>query len=273
MSLVSTHWLNKNIKNVKIIDSSWHMPNIGRDALQEYKSNHIPLSIFFDINKYSNKDTDLPHMLPKKKDWELIVSSMGIKNEDSIVIYDNSDVISSCRCWFSFLYFGHNKNLVHVLDGGLNKWKSDNYKTDNKINKIIKTCYIANENKDLVKNINQVKLNIKEKSFKIIDGRSLQRFNGEVKEPRIGVRSGSIPNSFCVPYQKFINKDYTFKKKSEITAIFRDIIEDQISNNLVFTCGSGITACVLALAYSLINNNYNPKIYDGSWAEYGKISK
>ena len=85
MSLVSTHWLNKNITNVKIIDSSWHMPNIDRDALQEYKLNHIPSSIFFDINKYSNKDTDLPHMLPKKKDWELIVSSMGIKNEDSIV--------------------------------------------------------------------------------------------------------------------------------------------------------------------------------------------
>ena len=94
-----------------------------------------------------------------------------------------------------------------------------------------------------------------------------------MKETRIGLRIGSIPNSFCVPYQKFINKDYTFKKKSEITSIFRGIIEDQTSNNLVFTCGSGITACVLALAYSLINNNYNPKIYDGSWAEYGKISK
>ena len=122
MSLVDTNWLEKNLDKVKIIDCSWHMPQTERNGFDEYKNNHIKNAIFFDLDKNSKKDTDLPHMLTDAKSWENIVSSMGIKNDDQIVIYDNSDVISSCRCWYNFIYFGHNPELVHVLDGGLKKW-------------------------------------------------------------------------------------------------------------------------------------------------------
>ena len=119
MSLVSTDWLFNNLNNVKIIDSSWHLPNQSRNAHKEYLDEHIMNSVFFDIDKYSDQETNLPHMLPKSKEWEKIVSGLGISNKNKIVIYDNSDLISSCRCWYTFLYFGHNPALISVLDGGL----------------------------------------------------------------------------------------------------------------------------------------------------------
>ena len=122
MSLVETDWLEKNLDNVKIIDCSWHMPQSKRNGYEEYKKNHIPNSIFFDLDLNSKKDTNLPHMLVEEKEWNLIVSKMGIENKDQIIIYDNSDVISSCRLWFNFIYFGHKKELVHVLNGGYQKW-------------------------------------------------------------------------------------------------------------------------------------------------------
>ena len=136
MSLVETEWLEKNIDNVKIIDCSWHMPQTKRDGLKEYKDHHIQNAIFFDLDENSKKNIELPHMMVEIKDWEKILSKMGIKNEDEIIIYDNSDVISSCRCWFNFIYFGHDPKLVHVLNGGLKKWIKENKKTTNDISNI-----------------------------------------------------------------------------------------------------------------------------------------
>ena len=105
MSLVETEWLEKNINNVKIIDCSWHMPQTKRNGYEEYIKEHISGSLFFDLDKNSQKNTTLPHMLTDKNNWEKIVSQMGISQSDNIIIYDNSDVVSSCRCWFNFIYF------------------------------------------------------------------------------------------------------------------------------------------------------------------------
>ena len=105
MSLVETDWLEKNLDNVKIIDCSWHMPQTKRNGYEEYKKYHIPNSIFFDLDKNSETETDLPHMLVSLKRWENIVSDMGINNDDMIIIYDNSDVISACRYWYNFIFF------------------------------------------------------------------------------------------------------------------------------------------------------------------------
>ena len=132
MSLVDTSWLENNIDKVKIIDCSWHMPQTQRNGFEEYTEEHIPNAIFFDLDKNSKLDTDLPHMLTDTKSWEKIMSNMGIENNDRIVVYDNSDVISSCRCWYNLIYYGHDPKLVHVLDGGLKKWKKENKSTDNK---------------------------------------------------------------------------------------------------------------------------------------------
>ena len=270
MSLVETHWLNDNIDNTKIIDCSWHMPQTKRNGFEEYNNDHIPNAIFFDLDKNSKLDTDLPHMLTNIKSWEKLMSSMGIKNNDQIIIYDNSDVISSCRCWYNLIYFGHDPGLVHVLNGGLKKWKKENKITDNK--KVVpKTSnYSCQEKIDLVKNKKQIDENIYKNEFIVVDARSRERFEGKVSEPRKGLRSGNIKNSFCLPFSELINDDRTFISKDKIDEKFKSLNFD-LSKNLVFSCGSGVTASVLALAYSLINDKYQPCIYDGSWAEYGKI--
>jgi thiosulfate/3-mercaptopyruvate sulfurtransferase len=270
MPLVNTNWLEKNLDKVKIIDCSWHMPQTKRNGYDEYLKKHIPNSIFFNLDDNSKKNTDLPHMLTDKVSWENIVSNMGIKNEDTLIVYDNSDVISSCRCWYNFIYFGHDQKLIHVLDGGLKKWISENKPTNNYLPELIKTNYKANEKKDLVKNKLDINKNISLKEFNVIDARSRERFEGKVAEPRKGLRSGSIQNSFCLPYSNIINNDGTFVNKDIILKNFKSMNCD-LNKNLVFSCGSGVTASVLALAYSLIDNKYMPTIYDGSWSEYGKF--
>ena len=269
MSLVSTDWLMTNLNKVKIIDCSWHMPQTKRNGFEEYKKQHIKNAIYFDLDKNSKKDTDLPHMLIDKKSWENIVSNMGIKNDDQIIVYDNSDVISSCRCWYNFIYFGHNPNLIKVLDGGLKKWVSEKKPTTIDIVNIEPSHYSANEKIELVKNKAQINENILTKEFLVIDARSKERFEGMVPEPRKGLKSGSINNSYCLPFSELINADHTFIDKKKIFQKFSSI-KSSLDKNIVFTCGSGVTAAVLALAYSLIDNKYNPVIYDGSWSEYGK---
>ena len=271
MSLVETEWLEKNLNKVKIIDCSWHMPQVKRDGFKEYKNQHIPNAIFFDLDKNSKKDTELPHMLVKINDWERIVSNMGIKKNDEIIVYDNSDVISSCRCWFNFIYFGHNPKLIHVLNGGLKKWIKEKREVTSNITVINKTIYNGTEKKKLVKDKNSIDNNIQDKKFKVIDARSKERFEGKIPEPRKGLRSGSIEDSFCIPFNLCLNEDKTFKSKENLKNIFKTYVKNINEKNIVFSCGSGVTACVLALAYSLINDKYLPCIYDGSWAEYGII--
>ena len=267
--LVSTEWLNKNLDNVKILDASWHLPSVERSALEEYKLNHITKSIFFDIDENSNQNTDLPHMLPSTKEWENIVSNLGINNSDHVIVYDNSDVFSSCRVWYTFLYFGHNPELISVLDGNFKKWKNEKRPTSQEIKKVDKSNYTASENLQLVLSKDQINRNIVSEKFQLIDARSEKRFLGLQPEPRKELRSGNIKGSKNLPFQELINNmgDRTFKKKDKLIKIFkeRQILIDQ---GMAFTCGSGITACILGLANSIISGK-KPIIYDGSWTEYG----
>ena len=154
--LVSSEWLNQNLDKVKILDASWHLPTVKRNSFEEYKASHITNSIFFDIDKYSNQKTNLPHMLPSKEDWEIIVSNLGINNSDHIIVYDNSEVFSSCRVWYTFLYFGHDPDLISVLDGNFEKWVTEKRPVSKEIIKNDKTNYKSNENSSLV--INKSKL-------------------------------------------------------------------------------------------------------------------
>ena len=271
MSLVETNWLEKNLDSVKIIDSSWHMPQVNRSGFEEYKNQHIPNAVFFDLDNCSKKNTELPHMLVEKEGWEKIVSRMGIKNDDNVIIYDNSDVVSSCRCWFNFIYFGHNPKLVHVLNGGLKKWIYEKRKITSEITDLQISHYKGFEKIGLVKDKKLIDNNIKVQRFKVIDARSKDRFEGKVSEPRKGLRSGSIKNSFCIPFNECLNQDRTFKNLEDLKKVFKTCLKNPNEINIVFSCGSGVTACVLALAYSLINDKYHPCIYDGSWAEYGMV--
>jgi len=260
--------LQNNLNNVRVLDGTWHMPNANRNASKEFSEQHIENSNFFDLDKNSKQDSPFPHMLPEKKYWENSISDFGIKNSDHVVIYDNSEVISSCRIWYNFLYFNHNPNLVSVLDGGLKKWKKENKKTTKEVKKFIKSSYVAKENTELVLNKDQINLNIKNKKFELIDARNKERFDGLQPEPRKNLRSGKIEGSKNIPFLKVINdKDNTFKNKEVLELVFKGFELDS-NKNLAFTCGSGVTACVLGLANSIISGK-KPLIYDGSWSEYG----
>ena len=270
MTLVSTEWLNSNLNKVKIIDASWHLIK-NRNPLDEYKKEHIENAVFFDLEKNSNQKNDLPHahFLPSKDDHEKSISQMGISNTDKIIIYCNSDLISSARAWFQFLYFGHEPKLVSVLNGGMKKWKLEGRKVTNIKNKITSSKYTAKENKNMIKIKSQIDQNIKKNEFTILDARSKNRFLGLENEPRPGVKSGSIQGSKSMPLSKLVNiKDNTFLSIKELRDIFNSC--DISSNKIVMSCGSSVSAASLALAYSLINDDYIPKIYIGSWTEFGK---
>ena len=270
MTLVSTDWLSENKNNVKIIDASWHLVK-NRNAVEEYNKEHIENAIFFDLDKNSNQKKDLPHghFLPSVSDHEETISEMGILNTDRIIIYCYSDLISSCRAWFQFLYFGHDPKLVSVLNGGMKKWKLEGRKVTNLNTKIIPSNYKAKENKNMIKVKSQIDENLKKKEFTLLDARSKNRFLGIEPEPRPGIKSGSIERSKSMPLSEIVNvKDNTFLDTKKLRDIFN--LSEIISNKIVMSCGSSVSAASLALAYSLINDDYIPKIYIGSWTEFGK---
>jgi len=270
MTLVSTDWLNKNLNKVKIIDASWHLVK-NRNAFHEYNKEHIENAIFFDLDKNSNQEKNLAHghFLPLACNHEKTLSEMGILNTDRIIIYCFSDLISSCRAWFQLIYFGHDPKLVSVLNGGMKKWKLEGRKVSNLKTKIIPSKYISKENKKMIKIKSQINENIKSKDFMVLDARSKNRFFGLESEPRPGVKSGSIEGSKSLPLSELINKkDNTFLDKKKLKNIFNLIGVN--SNQIVMSCGSSVSATSLALAYSIINNDYMAKIYIGSWTEYGK---
>ena len=267
-TLISTEWLEKNINNVRILDSSWHMPSSNRNASQEFLEGHILNSNFFDLDKHSEQNTTLPHMLPKRVFWERLISELGIKNSDHVIVYDNSDIISSCRTWYNFLYFGHNSDLVSVLDGGLKKWLKENRSVSKKIRLFPQSHYIAEEKLNMVLNKDQINFNIKNKTLELIDARNQERFEGLQQEPRKELKRGNIQGSKNLPFTSIVNQsDNTFKSTGELELIFKKLELDP-SKKIAFTCGSGVTACILGLANSILNGK-KPIIYDGSWSEYG----
>jgi len=165
------------------------------------------------------------------------------------------------------LYFGHDPKLISVLDGGFRKWINEKRSTTKKIVSNDRSKYVAIENESLVINKDEINENIINKKFQLLDARGEQRFLGLQSEPRKELKSGNIKGSINLPFQKLLRKDRTFKKKEELIEIFKSK-KVSIEKEMAFTCGSGITACILGLANSIISGN-KPIIYDGSWAEYG----
>ena len=278
MDLVTTDWLENNLNNVKIFDASWHMPSAERNAKKEYDNKHINGAMFWDLDEHSDRDSTHPHMMSNSDYWTRMLWSFGIQNYDHIIVYDYSDIYSSCRLWFALKYFGHQK--VSVLDGGMKKWLKENRPTSKEVIEDLgkfssieklnpKSRYKVNEKIEWIKNKKEINENIKTLSFQTVDARNRERFEGKADEPRPGLKKGCIPGSKNIPFKDCIDSQTnTFKTKDELGKIFNKNKVDT-SKPIVFTCGSGVTACVLGMAYSLISGK-NAVIYDGSWSEYGK---
>ena len=268
-NIVSTDWLEQHLEapDIRIIDSSWYFPQEKRNAEQEFLECHIPGASFFDIDKIKDNDSDLPHMLPPSEMFNSTVRKLGIGDGHKVVIYDGLGMRSAARLWWMFKVFGYSD--VVVLDGGFPKWVKENRSTTAEITEKEIRHLTIYEDKSIVADRDDVLRATKLNHCSIIDARSEGRFMGTAPEPRSGLRSGSIENSINVPYETLLNEDFTFKSKREIIDIFskKGVV---FNNYIITTCGSGVTAAVLYLALDEIGCS-KISLYDGSWAEWGKI--
>ena len=268
-NIVSTDWLEQHLEapDIRIIDSSWYFPQEKRNAEQEFLECHIPGASFFDIDKIKDNNSDLPHMLPPSAMFNSTVRKLGIGDGHKVVIYDGLGMRSAARLWWMFKVFGYSD--VVVLDGGFPKWVKENRSTTAEITEKEIRHLTIYEDKSIVADRDDVLRATKLNHCSIIDARSEGRFMGTAPEPRSGLRSGSIENSINVPYETLLNEDFTFKSKREIIDIFskKGVV---FNNYIITTCGSGVTAAVLYLALDEIGCS-KISLYDGSWAEWGKI--
>ena len=268
-NIVSTDWLAQHLEapDIRIIDSSWYFPQEKRNAEQEFLECHIPGASFFDIDQIKDNDSDLPHMLPPSAMFNSTVRKLGIGDGHKVVIYDGLGMRSAARLWWMFKVFGYSD--VVVLDGGFPKWVKENRLTTADLSEKEIRHLTIYEDKSIVADMDDVLRATKLNHCSIIDARSEGRFMGTAPEPRSGLRSGSIENSINVPYETLLNEDFTFKSKREIIDIFskKGVV---FNNYIITTCGSGVTAAVLYLALDEIGCS-KISLYDGSWAEWGKI--
>ena len=229
---------------------------------------YIEGTVFFDIeNKFSDKTSNLPHTMISENTFSTNMQDLGINNEDIIVIYDQWGVYSSPRAWWMLRYMGHEK--TYVLNGGIQAWKAQNLSTVSSLREPeIKGNFKAKENKNWIESKETLHQKIGKSDITITDARGTGRFNGTAPEPRPGLRSGHIPYSSNLPFDQVVDGPY-LKNNEELSVLLADHVDNKKQN--IFSCGSGITASILALAtYS--TGIENVSVYDGSWAEWGSDS-
>ena len=268
-TLVSTGWLadHLNDPDLRIIDASSHMAATGRDARAEYDAEHIPGARFFDVDEISDKRSALPHMAPPVELFISRMRAMGIGDGHQVVIYDNSDIHSAARVWWTFRLMG--KTDVAVLDGGFAKWQAEGRETED-LPPMMRDRHITVQRQaGLVRDVTQVAAASKLGDHEIVDARSPERFRGEADEPRPGLRAGHIPGAKNLPFGRLYNADGTMKDTDALRAAFEDAGVD-LSKPVITSCGSGMTAAILSLALERIGHR-NHSLYDGSWTEWGSF--
>ncbi len=266
--LVETEWLASHLASPDLIvlDGSLHLPTSGRNAKSEYAEAHIPGAMFFDIDAISDKSNPLPHMLPSSVQFASQMKKMGIGDGHQIIVYDSEGLYSAARVWWMFRIMG-NQN-VRVLNGGLKKWRAEGRDLeDMPPPKRTERHFTARFNEALVRNADEVKALIGHARIQIVDARAAARFEGSVPEPRAGLRSGHIPSSQSLPFGTLLNDDGTLKPRAALVQII-DAAKIDRQRPVVASCGSGVTAGVLALALAELGHS-DTAVYDGSWSEWG----
>lgn len=265
-NLVSVEWLRQHLDdpNVKVLDGSWYLPQQGRDAIAEYKAGHIPGALFFDIDKYSDHTTELPHMMPTAEMFAESVGALGISNSDHIVVYDGLGFMSAPRIWWMFRAFGHEK--VSVLNGGMPAWTAIDGPVENSRSKVTTADYRAVLNGHYISSRQEMLAYTENGDRQIVDARSADRFTGRAPEPRKGIESGHMSGAKSLPFQKLVGDTGFFESASELRRAFEAAGID-LSRPIVTSCGSGVTAAILTLGLEEIGHDDN-SLYDGSWAEW-----
>jgi thiosulfate/3-mercaptopyruvate sulfurtransferase len=266
-TLVSTGWLADHLKDpdLRILDASWYLPDMARDALAEYHNAHIPGARFFDIDDVSDHRSELPHMVPPVEKFMSRMRKLGVGDGHQIVVYDGASLFSAARVWWLFRLMG--KTDIAVLDGGLPKWQAEDRAIED-LPPIVRDRHMTvTRQNQMVKDVTQVASASKLGDYVIVDARAPERFRGDAPEPREGLRSGHIPNARNVFYRDLLAPDGTLKPNDAMAEVFRKAGVD-LSKPAILSCGSGVTASVLALAMERMGK-FDHAIYDGSWSEWG----
>ncbi|MDU8887025.1 sulfurtransferase [Yeosuana sp. MJ-SS3] len=258
--IVSATWLKTNLNalNLVILDASFPQPE-----------EQIPNTRYFDIKKkFSDAFAPFPNTLPSEEQFIEEARKLGINNSSAIVVYDDKGIYWSARVWYMFNAFGHNN--VAVLSGGLPAWIRSGFETEPQTNYEVESGnFSGTYNPKFFKFFDDVKKESQDKSHTIVDARSEKRFKSLEPEPREGLRRGTIPNSINLPYTTLLDNG-CLKDEKELKNIFETLVKED--SQLTFSCGSGITACVLALGATIADHK-NISVYDGSWTEWGSLTK
>lgn len=266
-SLVTTAWLAARLDDPDIqgVDATWFLPSEPGTGRQTYGAGHIPGAVFFDIDEISDRASPLPHMLPTPEAFATAVGDLGLSSEASIAVYDAEGLFSAPRVWWTLRAMGFPK--VFVLDGGLRKWRAEGRSLSREAPRLPVSTPKISFQPELMRNVDQVRAHLERGDAQLVDARAGPRFRGEAPEPRAGVRLGHMPGALNVPWGLLVDDDGALKSKSELRAALKAAAVD-LSKPIVTTCGSGVTAAVLALALTELGLS-DVAVYDGSWAEWG----
>lgn len=266
-ALVSTDWLAAHLDapDVRVVDASWYLPAMNRDAKAEYANAHIPGAVYFDIDEIADTESPYPHTLPGPEKFSSRVRRLGLGDGNRIVVYDGAGIFSAPRVWWMFRRFGHND--IAVLDGGFPKWLKENRPTEALPPMPQERHFTPRIDHTMARDLPRMRKIVAEGRRQIADARSRDRYTGDAKEPRPGLPSGHIPGSLSLPFQKLQDADNgTMLPADGLKAAFEDAGID-LAQPVVASCGSGVSACTLALGLHLLGHR-NVAVYDGSWSEW-----
>lgn len=263
--IVSPEWLIQHLdhSSIVVIDASWHMPDTGRKGADDFAVRHIPGAQFFDTDAISDTSSPYPHMLPAPADFAAAIGALGIGNDSLVIVYDDSAVRSAARLWWSLRAMGH--DAVAVLSGGLAGWIAAGGTVTDMPSQITPRTFVPDFQPDLVRSRTDVLAAIG--NTQILDARAAARFEGSAPEPRPGLRSGHIPGARNLPFGQLFNSDGHLKPAEQLEAAYGAAGIDT-SAPVITSCGSGITASVLALGLATLGR-HDTAVYDGSWTEWG----
>jgi len=266
-AFVSTEWLHQRLDapDIVVVDGSWYLPAMNRDANAEFLSAHIPGAVRFDIEEIRDTGSPLPHMLPTPEEFSARVGAMGIGDGMTIVVYDGAGLFSAPRVRWTFKVFGARD--VVVLDGGFPAWRSEGRPIEEGPERPrARRTFTPRLDHSTVADIADVQRALATGSAQVLDARPADRFRGEAPEPRAGVRSGHIPGSLNLPSSEVVENGRLKDLAALQSALDRAGVEP--GRPVITTCGSGVTAAILSLALETVGRPAR-SLYDGSWAEWG----